>query len=78
MRAGRRIGIAIAGGLVVAAGVVLAMPLIPGPGLLLIALGLGILSLEFERPRVWLAALKSRFRELANRVRHKPSDGDGK
>ena len=77
MRLGRRIGIAIAGGLVVAAGVVLAMPLIPGPGLLLIALGLGILSLEFERPRVWLAALTARFRQGADRMRQKPRDGGG-
>jgi hypothetical protein len=77
MRLGRRIGIAIAGGLVVAAGVVLAMPLIPGPGLLLIALGLGILSLEFERPRIWLAALKVRFRGVTDRFRQKPRDGEG-
>ena len=53
------------------------MPLIPGPGLLLIALGLGILSLEFERPRVWLAALKARFRQVADRMRQKPRDGGG-
>lgn len=71
MRLGRRIGIAIAGGLVVAIGAVLAMPLVPGPGLLIIALGLGILSLEFERPRVWLAALKQRFRDVADRLRHR-------
>ena len=71
MRVGRRIGIAIAGGLVVAAGVVLAMPLVPGPGVLVIALGLGILSLEFERPRVWLAALKLRFRAVTDRLRHR-------
>ena len=77
MRLGRRIGIAIAGGLVVALGVLLAMPLIPGPGLLVIALGLGILSLEFERPRIWLAALKARFREVADRLRKKPGDGGG-
>lgn len=78
MRLGRRIGIAIAGGLVVAAGLVLAMPLIPGPGFLVVALGLGILSLEFERPRLWLAALKRRFRDLAHRVRQKSSDSDPK
>jgi hypothetical protein len=74
MRLGRRIGIAIAGGVVVAAGVVLAMPLIPGPGILVIALGLGILSLEFERPRVWLAAMKLRFRAVADRFRGKSRD----
>jgi len=60
MRLGRRIGIAIAGGVVTIAGVVLAVPLIPGPGLLLVLLGLGILSLEFERPRHMLAWLKAR------------------
>lgn len=75
IRLGRRIGIAIAGGLVVAAGVVLAMPLIPGPGIVVIALGLGILSLEFERPRVWLAAMKLRFRAVADRFRGKSRDG---
>ena len=74
MRLGRRIGIAIAGGLVVAIGVVLAMPLVPGPGLVVIALGLGILSLEFERPRVWLAALKRRFGAVAERFRRQPPD----
>jgi uncharacterized protein (TIGR02611 family) len=60
MRLGRRVGIAIAGGVVIAVGVVLAVPLIPGPGLLVVLLGLGILSLEFERPRVWLNWLKAR------------------
>jgi uncharacterized protein (TIGR02611 family) len=73
MRLGRRIGIAIAGGAVVAAGV--ALLVLPGPGILTIALGLGILSLEFERPRVWLATLKSRFREVADRMRHKKPGG---
>jgi uncharacterized protein (TIGR02611 family) len=64
MRLGRRIGIAIAGGLVVLIGVVLAVPLIPGPGLLVVLLGLAILSLEFERPREWLAWLKARMGKL--------------
>ena len=77
MRLGRRIGIAIAGGVVVAAGVVLAVPLVPGPGLLLIALGLGILSLEFERPRVWLAAMKRRFQAVTGRLRHRSRGPEG-
>ena len=42
----------------VAAGI--AMLVLPGPGIVTILLGLGILSLEFERPRVWLARLKAR------------------
>jgi hypothetical protein len=76
MRLGRRIGIAIAGGVVTAAGVVLSLPLVPGPGFALILLGLGILSLEFERPRHWLALLKLRFRNLLHRVRRKSPPGD--
>ena len=58
LRLGRRIGIAIAGSVVVAVGV--AMIVLPGPAIVVIPLGLGILSLEFERPRVWLAWLKAR------------------
>ncbi|MFO1503646.1 MAG: PGPGW domain-containing protein [Steroidobacteraceae bacterium] len=73
MRLGRRIGIAIAGGAVVVAGV--ALLVLPGPGILTIALGLAILSLEFERPRVWLAAMKRRFREVADRLRQKSESG---
>ena len=33
------------------------MIVLPGPAIVVIPLGLGILSLEFERPRVWLAWL---------------------
>lgn len=69
MRLGRRVLIAIVGGVVVLAGAVLAMPLVPGPGLFVIALGLAILSLEFKRPRIWLALLKHKFAGLRERVR---------
>ena len=76
MRLGRRIGIAIAGGLVIAAGT--AMLVLPGPGILVIALGLAILSLEFERPRVWLARLKAKGAALKQRLLTKRSpSGDG-
>jgi hypothetical protein len=60
LRLGRRILIAVAGGIVIVAGVVLAMPLVPGPGIALVLLGLGILSLEFQWPRIWLAAIKAK------------------
>ncbi len=66
LRLGRRIGIAIAGGAVIAAGV--AMLVLPGPGIVVIALGLAILSLEFERPRVWLAQMKAKGLELKDKV----------
>jgi hypothetical protein len=77
MRIGRRIGIAIAGGIVILAGVVLSVPLVPGPGLLVILLGLGILSLEFETPRVWLARIKARGLKLKDRILHKRPESGG-
>jgi UPF0716 family protein affecting phage T7 exclusion len=66
MRLGRRIGIAIGGGAVIAAGA--AMLVLPGPGVVVIVFGLAILSLEFERPRVWLAHIKARGLQLKERI----------
>jgi uncharacterized protein (TIGR02611 family) len=42
-----RIAVATLGFLVIIAGLVLSLPLVPGPGVLLIAVGLAILALEF-------------------------------
>jgi hypothetical protein len=67
LRLGRRIAIAGVGGAVILAGVVLAVPLVPGPGIALILLGMGILSLEFERPRLWLSSIKARASSLRSR-----------
>jgi hypothetical protein len=77
-RLGRRIAIAIAGGLVILAGVILGpMPVVPGFPLILV--GLGILSLEFERPRIWLAAIKAKGRTAARRLfRRRSRSGDVK
>jgi hypothetical protein len=73
LRQGRRIGIAIAGGAVMLVGLVLAMPLVPGPGAAVMLLGLAILSLEFERPRRWMARLKAKGVELKQRLSNKPA-----
>ncbi len=58
LRLGKRMLIALAGGVVILAGA--CMLVLPGPGLVTIALGLALLSLEFERPRIWLAWMKAR------------------
>jgi len=42
-----RIAFGVAGFSVLLSGVVLSLPFVPGPGLLLIAIGLGMLALEF-------------------------------
>jgi len=73
LRLGRRIGIAIAGGLLILVGLILSMPLVPGPGVAVMLLGLGVLSLEFERPRRWMAVLKARGLAIKDRFTRKRS-----
>lgn len=53
----RRIAIAVIGGTVVLVGVVLLVT--PGPGLVVIPVGLAILALEFAWARHWLNRLKA-------------------
>jgi uncharacterized membrane protein YbaN (DUF454 family) len=66
LRFGRQVAIAIAGGVILVAGLVLAvLPVLPGFPLIL--LGLGILSLEFERPRAALV----RAREWGKQVKQR-------
>lgn len=75
---GRQVAIAVVGGALVLVGIVLC--LVPGlPGVPVILLGLGILSLEFEQPRAllarikaWAVGLKARFAERRARSRGNP------
>ena len=55
----RRVGIALAGFIVLLAGI--AMIVLPGPAFIVIPLGLGILSLEFP----WAARWRHRFHAYA-------------
>lgn len=64
-----RIPFAIAGVLVVLAGVALSLPGVPGPGIVLIALGLGMLALEFDRAE----RLLERILDRVEAVREKTS-----
>ena len=54
----RKVGVAIAGGAVLAAG--LAMIILPGPAVIVIPIGLTILASEFEWPRRMLAKVRER------------------
>ena len=54
----RRLAIAVFGGAILLVGLVL-IPL-PGPGLLIVPLGLGILALEFPWAARWLQTARSR------------------
>lgn len=58
----RRIAISLIGGTVLIAG--LAMTVLPGPAIVVIPLGLGILGLEFAWARRWLRHAKERAQQL--------------
>jgi hypothetical protein len=60
VRAARVVG----GGLLLAVGVVLAVPGVPGPGVLLVVAGLGVLGGEYE----WAQRLNHRLRESLHRL----------
>lgn len=62
----RRIAVSIIGGTVCLIGVV--MIVLPGPAMIVIPLGLGILGLEFAWARRWLRRVKEAAVELANGV----------
>ena len=63
MRLLRRIAITIAGTVIVAVGVVLLVA--PGPGLVVIALGLAVFAVEYRWARRHLAAVQARARSAA-------------
>ncbi len=63
----RKLVIAVAGGTVVAIGI--AMIVLPGPGFLVIPLGLGILALEFAWARSLLRRLRRGSNDALRRLR---------
>ncbi|HXF56299.1 MAG TPA: PGPGW domain-containing protein [Actinomycetota bacterium] len=67
-RSGRRAGIAVAGFVLIAVGIVLSLPLVPGPGSLLIIAGLVVLATEYAWARRVLDRGRERARDLARRA----------
>ena len=63
----RRIVVAVIGGTVLLIGI--AMVVLPGPAIIVVPLGLGILGLEFAFARTWLRKLRAAATEVMNRVR---------
>lgn len=57
--------LALAGGVLIFIGMVFLF--LPGPGTPLITLGVAVLALEFERPRLWLKHLRARLARQSNR-----------
>jgi len=65
----KRIIISIVGFTVLAIGI--AMIVLPGPAVVVIPVGLGILGLEFAWARRWLQKLKERGNSIVNAIRSK-------
>ena len=63
-----RIGFAVAGTLVLLAGIVLSLPLVPGPGLPLVAVGLAMLALEFAWAERLLRRIAQRIDQVEERI----------
>ncbi len=63
----RRIAISVVGGTVLLIGV--AMLILPGPGLVVIPLGLAILGLEYAWARVWLRKVRTRTADVIDVIR---------
>jgi Putative transmembrane protein (PGPGW) len=61
-----RIAFGTVGVLMLLVGGVLALPLVPGPGLIFIAVGLGMLALEFDRAERLLERILDRIGDVAD------------
>ncbi|MDA8165128.1 MAG: PGPGW domain-containing protein [Desulfobacteraceae bacterium] len=68
-RTARRIVVAVVGTTLLVIG--LFMIVLPGPAMVVIPLGLGVLSLEFAWARRWLQKVKQRAAQMVNRKREK-------
>ena len=63
-----RVPFALMGVLIVIAGLALALPGVPGPGILLVAVGLGMLALEFDRAERLLEKILDRVEEAREKT----------
>lgn len=67
-----RIAVGIAAVVVILAGLVLSLPGVPGPGLLLLLIGLGMLALEFDRAERLLERILHRVEGVAEQAAEAP------
>src|SRR6188508_1637312 len=63
-----RVPFAVVGALIMVVGGALALPGVPGPGILLIAVGLGMLALEFDRAERLLEKILDRVEDARERT----------
>lgn len=63
-----RIGFGVVATVVLLAGIVLSLPLVPGPGLPLVAVGLAMLALEFAWAERLLRRIAHRIDQVEDRI----------
>lgn len=63
-----RVAFGVLGFAVLISGIVVSLPFVPGPGLLLIAIGLGMLALEFAWAERLLERVLNQFEEAGERA----------
>ena len=63
-----RVGFGVAATLILLAGIILSLPLVPGPGLPLIAVGLAMLALEFAWAERLLRRVAHRIDQVEERI----------
>ena len=63
-----RIGFGVVAALVLLAGIILSLPLVPGPGLPLVGLGLAMLALEFTWAERLLRRIAHRIDQVEERI----------
>lgn len=72
LRKARQLIVAVVGGTVVVIGIL--MILTPGPAILVIPLGLGILATEFIWARILLKKVKEHIATMASKINKKPTE----
>ena len=65
LKIARRVVLIVVGFTLLAAGIVMSVPLVPGPGLLVVVAALAILAVEF----VWARRLLARVKQEGGRLR---------
>lgn len=74
-RASRLLAVSTIGAVLVAVGVALSLPGVPGPGLLLVIAGLAVLAKEFDWAHRLMAKAKAKAEQLKDRALDR--DGEG-
>jgi uncharacterized protein (TIGR02611 family) len=67
LKVARRVVLIVVGFTLLLAGIVMSVPLVPGPGLVLVIAALAILAVEF----VWARQLLARVKEQGSRLRER-------